>query len=195
MAIQFYLLPIEQVNFARGPKYLKWRFSPTGLDVRWSAMDFGLEPVMLVWADVTNPQHTALSANTDVVSLPANIDNAISAGALNSVKAALEGLNIPAGWVTTGHTYRQVLRIVAGLFQFAQRFHGLHGERLFGGSFTMETQFRDLPQAVRTKLTQAAESHDYDTSALSGTSTVRQILKFLADQWDGEVIVMGGLEI
>lgn len=195
MAIRFYILPIETIDNGRGPKYLKWRLAPAGLNVRWAAMDFGLEPVMLVWADVTGGQHTALSANADVISIPANIDNNITAGALNNVKAALEGLNIPAGWVTTGHTYRQVLRIVAGLFQFAQRFHGLHGERLFGGGFTMETQFQDLPQAVRTKLIAAAESHDYDTSALSGASTVRQILKFLADQWDSEEIVMGGVVI
>lgn len=198
MAIRFYLIPIEIVDGnKRGPKYLKWRFTENvaPLDVLWSGMDFGLEPVMLVQADVTPAQHTTLSGNADVISIPANIDNNITAGALSAVKAALETLNVPAGWVTTGFTYRQVLRMVAGLFQFAQRHHGAHSERLFSGGFNMDTQFSALPLAVRQRLIATADSLNYDTSGLSGSNTIRQILKNVADQWGSKPIIIGGIEI
>jgi len=198
MAIRFYLVPIETVDGnKRGPKYLLWRFTESiaPLDVRWSGMDYGLEPVILVWADVDAVQHTTLSTNVDVISIPANIDATITAGVLPAVKSALEALNVPAGWVTTGHTYRQVLRIVAGLFQFAQRHHGVHLERLFSGGFDLNTQFNTLPLAVRQRLVATANSLNYDTLDLSGSSTIRQILKNLADQWGSKPIVMGGIEL
>jgi hypothetical protein len=195
MTIRYYLVPIETVGEARGPKYLRWRFTenPTPLGVTWSGMDFGLEPAMLVRADVTGGQHTTLSANADVVSIPTNIDANITADALPTVKAALETLNIPADWVTTAFTYRQVLRMVAGLFQFAQRHHGIHFERLF--SFNMDTQFSSLPLPVRQRLIATANSLNYDISGLSGSNTIRQILKDVADQWGDKPIILGGVEI
>lgn len=197
MTIRYYLIPLEIVDDRRGPKYLKWHFTenPTPLDVVWSGMDFGLEPVMLIRADVTGAQHTTLSANADVISIPTNIDANITAGALPAVKAALETLNIPAGWVTTSFTYRQVLRIVAGLFQFAQRHHGVHLERLFSGGFDLDTQFSALPLAVRQRLIATASTLEYDTSGLSGSNTIRQILKNVADQWGSKPIFIGGVEL
>lgn len=198
MTIRYYLIPIEIVDSdKRGPKYLNWRFTenPAPLNVPWSMMDFGLEPVMLIRADVTGGQHTTLSANADVISIPTNIDANITAGALSAVKAALETLNIPAGWVTTSFTYRQVLRMVCGLFQFAQRHHGVHLERLFSGGFDLDTQFSALPLAVRQRLIATADSLEYDTSGLSGSNTIRQILKNVADQWGSKPVIIGGVEL
>ena len=41
MAARFYFLPIEVIGTARGPKYLKWRFSTGGIDCKWSMKDTG----------------------------------------------------------------------------------------------------------------------------------------------------------
>lgn len=195
MASRLYLVPVIGTGTRQEPRRAKYFSDFTRDTLPSSWMDFGLEPVMLVGADVTNDQHLSISANIDVVSIPANIDATISALALTQVQNALEGMNIPANWVTTAMTYRFVLRVVVGMFQFAQRYQGLGGGRLFGTGISLGTQFNQLPAAVRSRLIETAESFGYDTSSLSGNSTIRQILKFLGDQWGSKSIVLGGITI
>ena len=50
--VRFYLVPVEIINeIYRGPKYLIWRFGTGTLDIgKWSAMDYGFVPTMLVLA-------------------------------------------------------------------------------------------------------------------------------------------------
>ena len=193
MATRFYLLPIEVISGARGPKYLKWRFASAGMDVPWSMMDYGLQDTALVCADVTAGQHTTLSGNADVVSVPTNIDGNVTAGALSAVRASLESLWIPGNWVTTSHTYRQVLRVVAGLFQFAQRHHALHGEMLMQGAVNFNLTLGDLSAARRDRINATATSFGYDTSGFTLASTLRDVLKFLGDAWGSSQFVFGNL--
>lgn len=194
MAIRFYLLPIESNGNARGPKYFPWRYDPDPpalIQATCSNMDFGLVPTMLVAADVTPAQHTTLSANADVTSIPQNIDATITAGALSAVRAALENLKIPGNWATTGNTYREVLRMVAGLFQFAQRHQGLHGQTIIPDNINLNMTWGNIPQAWQQNLQATADSFGYDYSQVTGSTTVRVILKNLADQWGNQPIYMG----
>lgn len=193
MTIRFYVVPLIGAGVhgdARRPKYIA---AISGL--AWGAMDYGLYDVALVAADVSAGQHTSISANSDVVSAPANIDNTITAGALTNVKSALEALNIPANWATTANTYRDVLRVVAGIFQFAQRYHGMHNKQLLPSGVTLDTQFQDLPAAMQTELVDVADSMQIDRSGATGTITVRQILKAFADAWQGKTFYIGGFTL
>ena len=192
MAKRFYIVP----RIGTGTPEDTYRPAYIGdlAGVTWSAMPFGKEPFFLVVADHTPEQHTAVAANSDVIILPANIDNTVGANR-TAVVNALELINIPAGWVATGMTYRQVLKIVSAIFQFAQRLHGHANLRIYESGITMATQFSSLPASIRTKLIEAAQSMNFDTSALSGASTVRQILKAMADQWGARVIKIGGFEL
>ncbi len=126
-------------------------------------------------------QHLLLIAHADVVALPANLDQQIGAQQA-VVQNALQTLNIPENWVQSSFTYRQVLRVVALIFQFMQRLNFVTVDRLFGSGITLSTRFNQLPQAMRQQLIAAANSLGYDTSSLSGTNTLRSILKTLADQ-------------
>ena len=129
--IRYYILPIDKRPTGhRGPKYLKWRFNPDGIDCQWSLKDYGLIDAALIAADVTQAQHEVLAAESDVAALPQDIDQNDSAIALPKVQNVLEALRIPAAWVTTDYTYRVLLRMVAGLFMFAQRYHAMHDEDL-----------------------------------------------------------------
>jgi hypothetical protein len=78
-----------------------------------------------------------------------------------------------------------VLRVVAALFQFHQRYQATSGTSasLFAGGLTLSSTFSSLPASVRTALRNAAISLGYDTSSLTGASTLRQCLKAMADQW------------
>ena len=193
MAKRFYIVPrigTGIVDDEFKPKY----FSALP-GVSWSAMPFGKEPFHLVVSDLTTAQHAALVANSDVITIPENIDAQVGTGSLSAVVNALETLNIPAGWVTAAMTYRFVLKIVCAIFQFAQRLHGHANLRIYESGITMSTQFRNLPENVRTALLGAAQTMNFDTSSLSGTSTIRQILKEMADQWGTRPIHIGGFTL
>lgn len=192
---RFYLLPIETVSAARGPKYLKWRFGPDGLDVTWAGMDYGLMPVMLVAADVDEAQHAEISEHEDVIAVPANIDANITAQALPAVEAALEALHIPADWVTTAYTYRQILRGVAGLFQLAQRYHGRGLGRLIEQGVSLETRINQLPAGLVQNLNETAQSLGWSTDGIAGTWRLRRALMFLAQQWGEATFHMGGVDL
>jgi len=195
MTVRFYLVPVEQSGNARGPKYFKWRFSPDGLDVRWGAFDYGLIPTMLIAADVTAGQHDTLAAQSDVTAIPADIDSTVPAQALPAVQNALEDLRIPGGWVTTNHTYREIIRTVGGLFQFAQRHHGLHNKIIMPENVTLSQTWGDLPLQARQEVRATADSLNYDYSDVTASTTIRQILKSLADQWGDQPLLLGGFEI
>lgn len=194
MTIRYYLVPVEEVGSARGPKYFNWRFCvDCSLNVPWSAMDYGLRPTMLIATDVTNGQHNGLAAASDVTTVPTNIDNTVSAAALSAVRAALEGLKIPGNWVTTAHTYREVLRAVAGLFQFAQRHQALHNEPLVEGNVDLSMTWSEVPQAKRQRVQATCDDLGYDTSPVTGAWTLGQTLKYLADLWGDTTFIFGNI--
>lgn len=182
MTAHLYVLPMITTSTPKGPlRYPKYT-DTTLSGVEWVAMDYGNEPWSFLAADVPDATHTLLVANTDVLALPTNLDQTVGAQ-LTIVQNALESRNIPAGWVQSGFTYRQILRIVMAAFQFMQRCQGLGLDAVFGGGVTLDTRFNQLPVATRQLLVDAANSFGYNTSTLSGTSTLRTILKAMADQW------------
>lgn len=197
MATRFYILPIEQVGSARGPKYFAWRFDPDppGLDVRWGMMDYGLMPTCLLATDVTTAQHNALVANSDVIGAPVNIDSQIGAGNITTVRNALEALRIPAQTAVASDTYRDVLRVVAGVFQFAQRYHGEYGKSIFDEVTTLNTTWAELSTDFQNELLATAATMNIDTSGLTANTTMRQILKRMADAWQGKNFLIGGFSL
>lgn len=195
--IRFYILPIEVAGNARGPKYLSWRGDPDppGIQCRWAMKDYGLVPAALVACDLTLAQHQQLAAEIDVAAAPENLDQPVSAIALPQVVAVLEALRVPAGWVTTSHTYRELLRMVGGLFLFAQRHHGMHNEPLIDNTAQLDLRWNQIPQARRGRILETADSMGYDYSAVENTWLIRRILKHLGDQWGLTPILFGFVEL
>lgn len=186
MANRLYILPIESTAaLQRGPKYFAWRFDPDPpalLDVRWGMLDYGMEPAGLVVADVTTAQHNTLVANTDVTAAPVNLDNAISAAAAQTTKDKLETYGIPANWIVTGMTWRQILRATIAIFRVAQRFSGLGATRLTPPGVTLSTPYSDMPVEYRDMLLLAIDELGYDRSGLTAQSTLRDLLTQIAGQ-------------
>lgn len=189
MAVNVYLMPAGTDDIGgRAPKYFT-TISPTPM----VAMDYGDEPVFLVAVkDVPPAVHTALAGFSDVTVVP---DLQQNVGAqLATVQARLDSFNIPSQWVTSGMSYGSVCRYVAIFFLITQVLtQRLNRPRLFGGSVTLGTTWNQLPQGVRTDLLDLAAALNFDTTGMSGSTTVRQILKALADQWPSVSIPMGGL--
>ena len=194
MAVRFYLMPLNGAGTLDDPRVPKYAALVSG---QWSSMDFGAEPICIFSCDVSDAEHTSLTAgHSDVVALPLNLDANVSAGALSAVTAALEAINVPAQWVNTSLTYRQVARIVVGYCQFLQRLHFVHGAaRVFGGTVTMATTFGSLSATLQADLIATALSFDFDTTGLTADTTVRQILTSLADQWGDRPALFGGVAL
>jgi hypothetical protein len=183
MATQLYVMPMIGTGVLGDPRRPK--YADTDLaGVGWAGMDFGNQPIMLV-ATETN---AALAAETDVLQVPLNLDQNLSAGAVTTVQNYLEAHNFPGDWVTTSLTYRQVIRYVASGFQIFQRAQGMGLAQLMDGTtVTLDTTYGSLPAGVRTTLLNAAQSFHFDTSSLSAASTIRQIIKALVVQFAGPI--------
>jgi len=192
---RFYVVPVIGTGAdhtdGRRPKHFD------SLGAPWNAMDYGAEPVMLVRAEVTAAQDATLTNNADVFALPVNLDTTLTAAEVTSARTVLEALNIPASnWVTTAVTWRQLLRTVAQMMQFFQRLNAVQGNtRLFGGTITLTTRWNQLNVAQQSALSQAASSMGFSTTALTGSSNFRAMLKVMADQWGNRPVVMGGMEL
>lgn len=177
MAKRFYIVPKSGDGLTKDTA-----FRPKYLDAigGWAAMDLGLEPTMLVCGEVTNAQHTSINANADVIAVPQNLDTQVGAN-LATVQANLESVNIPADWITSGMTYRDVLRWITRLFVFHQRAARLIG-KFFAAGFTLDSLIGDIPQEKRQQLNSVAQNLGIDTSAITLSTTVRQAFRILADQ-------------
>jgi hypothetical protein len=191
LAVRFYLVPKVVVTLPFGdvlvPKYTQPGDLGVGwdLDNRWSAMDYGLEDLFLLAVDNTPAEHTSLAAQVDVIAVPSPISDNVSAAAVSVIQTRLEGANLPASWVTTGHTYQQVLAIVGRVVAFAQAYHGQHNLPLFTGGATLNTQINQIPQAARQRLQSTAQSLNLDYSSVTSTTTIRQVLLLIAQQMPG----------
>jgi hypothetical protein len=180
VALRFYVVPKIGTGAtptdAIRPKYIG------DLAVPWSAMNYGLEETFLVGANVTGAQHTTINGNIDVISIPQNLDSAIGLVALSTVKDRLESLHVPSDWVTSDHTYRDVVRIVGKLFLYMQRFHGQQLTKFFQSGVTLDTRVNQLTAAQRTAMLEAAQSLGLDTSVATNTMTLRQALRLIVQQ-------------
>lgn len=144
-------------------------------------MSFGNEGTMLVCADTDAATHATFAALPRVIQLPEDLDQKLTGVA--TLRTALEARNIPAHWITTSLTYRQALRGLIGIFQFAQVYHAQTRRRLFQDSVRLTTRMNQIPLAERNRLSEVAAKTGLDTSGVTGTTTVRQLLKLLGDQW------------
>lgn len=179
MATRFYIVP--KVGAGMDDDAIRPKYIGDG-GINYSAMDYGLENVFLVGADVTDAQHASLAAQIDVIAIPSDLDSLVSITALTTVQSRMEGILVPAEWLTTGNSYRDVIRTVGKLFLLMQRFHGTQLRKLFSGTVTLDTRLNQLSRAERDALTDTAVSLGLDVTGVTTTMTVRQAIKFLADQ-------------
>lgn len=182
--MSIFVVPIAGTG-ARGdpfrPKYVKdlparWLWIPTPLD--WG----------VAWANASPAQETAIGANADAIVVPP-LDNTI---ALVATQNALEGLNVPAHWLTAGMTYRTVVRVVVGMACFVQRCDGLGQRVTLAGN--LNSQISTFSVGVRNTLAAASDSLGLDRSQVTGTTTLREAMRIAGQQFaTGTVIQLGDL--
>lgn len=195
---RLYFVDIVQTGIYRSPDHFGGRAVAPDTEligVQWALMDYGLIPQGLVAAEVNTDQQTYLDSLPDVTVIPADLDATVTAGNVSAIRNALEARNIPATWVNVGDSYRVVLREIAGYFQFMQRLTGITGLDPTAQGITLGTQYQNLPQLWQDAILQAAADLGYDASALTGTTTVRNILRGIASQSGNRVYMLGSFSL
>jgi len=193
MAFRLYLVPVVgsgvTIQDARRPKYFHLPGGIIAPGQSWSAMDYGVEPWMIVGADLSGGDHALVVANADAFTVPATLDATLTAGQVTGVQTVFEAANIPTGWVTTALTWREVVRTVLGMFAFFQRLGSVYaagtGQPLppvFGRGVSLATTFSALPLALRTAMLSTATDLGVSSAGLTAGSSLRAMLKHLADQ-------------
>jgi len=201
MALRFYILPLLETNvngsIYRAAKYMGGNKQPpplSGLEgISFSIMDYGFEPICIMGAEVTTSQNTILSSQSDVMTVPANINTNLNTTAVNAAQNFLENLKIPANWITTSLTYKDVLHQVCWLFQFMQRLHGIHPTKLFQPGVNLSTTFSELDASTQQALLDTGISFGFDVSGVTASTTLRQILKGLANNFGNLPIDFAGI--
>lgn len=194
MSTRFYLMPMVLGGPGGTALVPKYESTMQVEGVGTAIVPYGIENVCLVAASgINEATHLLVAANSDVVTLPENIDQSIGAQ-LAVVQARLEALHIPADWVQSGFSYRSILRVVVLIFQLAQRYRGLGFGRLLEGK-TLSTRWNQLSAGTKANLQQLASDLKFDTAGITNTSTIRQILKLLVDQWPRIVLRLQNTEL
>jgi hypothetical protein len=192
---ELYLLPIAINGNLRGPKYFACRATNfIGIVCKWAVMDYGFMPSGLLHAkDISAGDHASLIANADVFLFPlANLDQAVSN--VTDIRTFFETFQVPTDWLTPSNTYRQLLRSLAGIFQFGQRYTGLSLQPLFGAGVTLDTRYRDLTAQQQGWFDATVTSFGYPSTIIRPNNTFRQMLKAAGDAWGAQPFYLGGVE-
>jgi hypothetical protein len=198
-AFRIYLLPfVTGSDGVLRPKY----FSDGTITGDFKgAIPYAFEPWMFVGADLASEEHITLSGQADVFLIPANLTDTLTAGQVTNVQNKLESINVPAGWVSTALTWAQVLRTVFGILNFYQRYTSIYFSAngtlppALGGTVTLNSTFASLPLAVRNALTATATDLGFSTTGIAGGTTLRTILKLMADQYAARAFILGEVEL
>jgi hypothetical protein len=199
MAFRLYVVPIVGSGAkgdARRPKYFTDGTIPPS---QWGWVYYGFEPWSVVGVDLPSADDVTIASKPDVQALPFDLSPLLTAGQVTSIKAFLENANIPAGWVDTTDTWAVVVRGVLGMFSFLERYAGIYAEQngtaapsIFLGGVTLATTFGSLPQAVQAAMLATATDQGISTAGLSAGTTLRVILRFVADAYSARVYDFNG---
>lgn len=205
MAFRLYIVPVVGSGSSQDPRRPKYFMSDasgqgrTGIitdGTPFRAQDYGHEAWMVVGGDLTTSDDNLVVGQADAFALPFDLATFPSGAQVTNVKNKLEAINVPAGWVNTSIQWLTIVRVVLGMFTFMQRYAVLaEGGTLFGGGVTLATTFGALPDAKQTALVATADSFALDRSGLTNATTMRAILKALADQFGDRVYDFAGTRI
>jgi len=186
MAFRLYIVPAVVTGSGENTDRTVKYFNTMGL--RFAAMDYGLNNLFLVAADLLPADDAAITANADVFAFPFNLATTVGGGNVTSAQNALEAALIPAQWVNGSMVWSQIARTVAGMFQFMQRLAQflspiLGPNPVIDSSSKLNAQFGSLPSNIQQAILGACTSLGYSTANIQSNTQLRAILKDLADQW------------
>lgn len=199
--------PATQVSDTTGPFRSRVSKYLAAGDIH-SQTDLPARGLFLSIVDGSATTHTAILADSlitpvtpaavaDMAALAAQLNAPFSSYTLawrNAAKAKLEGWGINTDWITGTDTLRSVLRAFVKMIHISQRF-GL-GEGRTGLvewiNANLDTTVSALPLSARNGIGQWMDSVGIDTSWITGTTTVREIQRYIATRLSFPAWHLGG---
>ncbi len=188
MAIRRYLTPL----IGTGTPGDTLRPALAGIASGWRASDGRADATapagtMLVEADLTAAEHTAVLALAGVTYLPLDAAGSVPVGLdepLSTMTAAnrtalanrLEAIDVPLGWATGTTTPREVLRFAMRRLLLRQHL------RADDWNEGLDTLVSAVPVMKRQRIAATLEAIGVDTSVIAGTDTLRSVLRKVAQQ-------------
>ena len=80
------------------------------------------------------------------------------------------------------------------MFTFFNRYVA-NGGRLSANGYTLNTAWSEMPGLVQQRLRTTADEFGFDYSSVTGATTIRQLLKGMADQFGDIEYRIGGMVI
>jgi len=181
MTVILYVIPVVHLTNPKYevPAYFPHRFHAAlaGLEnVPWAWVTYLLENLGMIIADLTPAQNTLLDAQAGtfpVANLDATIPNNTTR---NRIRNTLEPGFIPGTWINTGMVYRNVMRALAGMIDFHNRFVGITGDMFFKGGITLSTTVGQLTEPQKAAFIQAAQELGVNYSSVTDATTLRVVL-------------------
>ncbi len=200
---RIYLVPLVGTGTLQDSKRPKYFIDPGAIitpGVAISTQYYGEEGTVIVGADLSISDDSLVIGQPDVTALPFDLAATLTAGQVSAVKNKLESLNIPHQWVDTSDTWLDIVRIVLGISSFLSRYRGIYSHlfgtpipKVFGGGITLGSTFGTLSSNIQTALIETALSFNISTAGLTANTTMRVILKALADNFSSMQYNFGGV--
>jgi len=203
MTFRLYIVPVIGNGTRQDPRRPKY-FADGSLAGQYpiAAVDYGFEPWMVVGADMSTSDDNFVVSQPDAFALPFDLSTNLTSQQVTNVQNKLEAINVPAGWVDTSDTWLIVVRIVLGLFEFIGRYSAIYANAtgsiapsIFIAGRTLNSTFGSLPQAVQDAMIATAQSYNISTAGLTANTTLRVILKALADNFQDHQYNFSGVMI
>jgi len=196
--MDLFLVPIETINNQRSPKYFCPMGPPTPECITggFVMMDYGFTDVgLLIATDLSAEDRADLHSYEDVFTFPDNLDGPVD----QDIQAFFEGVHLPTDWMTPSTTWRELLRQVAGIFQFNQRYMGivanLTGElHSIWDTATLDTRLNQMTADEQAWFLLAVESFGFDPNLVNLNSRLRLLVRQASSYWEGRSFYLGGLE-
>lgn len=202
MAGEYFLVPMIEVQ---GPLGLTRRakYSKDPAVTLSAAIRLGRTDDAILYMEATQTYLDSVAAESDATRLAttANLDSVLTAGQANAAKTKFEASFIPGEFINAGDTRREALRKVLGAFLFSQRMEGRFGEswkkRAQANGVTLNTEWRDFPVALQNEFRDIRDEKGWTNQelGLTGSSTLREIMGAVSDQWGDAPFELGNHSI
>lgn len=143
-------------------------------------------PFVLMKYDLTQAQHDDVMANVpQVFSFPSGaLDRTVSDIPLadrNAINNKLTAMGFSTGWITGATTVREVLQYLSHSIQIAEWLN----VQISNQNFDIQKTVGDIPAARRAILAERAASLGIDTSGVTLTTPIWQVIRLFQRQADG----------
>lgn len=153
----------------------------------WQLVDYGSQDVCLVALNASNTVHTTLGGNSDVYTFPEDMSGNPTGGGVAQLNDAFESLSIPGNWINASFSYGTILRRIIGMFILNQRYWVIRGNTAGNGRHSiLDAGLNATVDQVGsvTDLNSAASSLGLDSSGVTGSTLIREMLRIFAAQFD-----------